>query len=151
MRSGRVLAFPDGISRYVTLSGWQWNVLDWLEKDAGIYASGEFAAESFNFAVRWCPGPVLRVLQPQGWKRRPFVAFNAAASPEPERESVLAFRSNGEQMTGGAHRHFEGLLHRSITVGLKPWMRHRMMGLSPSETANDRFDDDGNATAPPAS
>jgi hypothetical protein len=134
-RSSRLMAFPDGMPRCITLTAWQWQVFDWLE-ESGRYAEGEIAQRSYASAMRWCPESVLQVVRPTGWQHLPVPAFNEAARPKPVAPAVLAFRENAENITRYAHRFFEQTLRKHIALKLSIWMYDRM-GFQFEHAAND--------------
>jgi hypothetical protein len=133
--SSRLIAFPDGLTRHITLRDWEWNVYDWLY--AEFRSVGWPAPEYFAFrsTLRWLPRDVLRRLQPPGWQRRPSIAFNNAAAPPPL-PAVLAFRDNAESITGQAQRCFERKLRQSLRWEIYYWMYNRM-GFRSLDAANE--------------
>jgi hypothetical protein len=135
-QQSRLVAFPDGLVRHITLSAWQWNTLDWLERDIAFRAPGSTAADAYDSTALWCPASVLRAVKPLGWRKRPIIAFNDAARREPERASIVAFRDNAEDITSQGRLYFERRMREHIAASLKSVMYTRM-GFRTSHTAND--------------
>lgn len=48
----RLVAFPDGISRHITLTKWHWEALDQLRLEYRITAE-HIAIESYEAALKW--------------------------------------------------------------------------------------------------
>jgi hypothetical protein len=50
----RVVVFPDGGARHITLTNREWNVADWLEEEMGWWP-GDLAEEAYIHALTfWC-------------------------------------------------------------------------------------------------
>lgn len=52
-KTSRLIRFPDGVSRHITLSEWQWEVFDRLIKYKN-WQVGELAREAYNLTVDLC-------------------------------------------------------------------------------------------------
>jgi hypothetical protein len=49
----RLVAFPDGISRHITLKKWHWEVVDRLQKDKS-WPQDELPSLAFQHALEFC-------------------------------------------------------------------------------------------------
>lgn len=74
--SSRVMTFPDGLARHITLSNREWNVVDWLEHEAGwlpqdlpelcfSHALTFWFNETFNRAAHAAPADERRQFEEQ--------------------------------------------------------------------------------------
>ena len=53
--STRLIRFPDGVTRHITLPGWQWAVFDRLDRNRFFYKA-DVAALAFQHATDGDPG-----------------------------------------------------------------------------------------------
>lgn len=53
-KSSRILTFPDGKARHITLKNWHWDVLDKLHEDKG-WPTTEIPSMAFQVADRYHP------------------------------------------------------------------------------------------------
>jgi hypothetical protein len=56
--SSRLIRFPDGITRHITLRNWEWEVADRVQRKNGWYDVG-LPALAFEHAVDLCDDPAL--------------------------------------------------------------------------------------------
>lgn len=54
-RASRVIEFPDGLTRHVTLRNWHWVSLDWLINDRK-WEKSRIPGSAFNLAQEWASG-----------------------------------------------------------------------------------------------
>ena len=48
--STRLITFPDGLTRHITLPGWQWAVLDRFDRDGSLVSGARIVALAFEAA-----------------------------------------------------------------------------------------------------
>ena len=48
--SARLIMFPDGITRHITLPGWQWSVLDRFDRENSLVKAARIIAMAFEGA-----------------------------------------------------------------------------------------------------
>ena len=80
-QASRTLLFPDGLVRHITLTNWQWDVADWLQREAG-----------------WSPEAVPRIAYEMTQKFWVIAVFNEAAGVPPTDPAEL-FSCNADEIS----------------------------------------------------